>query len=341
MGFRPRTLWRSALALLALSACDRPASRSAADAGSHRVVDSSGGSIASPLAAPKARRTGPTGAAMPAVPASTTALPTLDSVVPVPPSLLPTVNARVPGSMVQPAPAPTAAPVSGDPVEAAVSPAITGRHFGPGERLTYNVKYGFFHAGDAALEVIGADLVRGLPALHTRFTVSGGTRFFHVDDDYESWFDPRAMASLRYTQRVDEGNYKANRDYEIYPADRTFTENGGSPLPSVAEPLDEASFIYFLRTIPLEVGKTYDFDRYFRPDRNPVRVTVLRREQVTVPAGTFNTIVVRPIIKAKGLFGEGGQAELWFTDDSLRTMVQMRSHLPIGSLSLYLTRVQR
>ena len=134
--------------------------------------------------------------------------------------------------------------------------------------------------------------------------------------------------------------YRANRDFEIYPAQRTFSENGKPPEPSVADPLDEASFIYFLRTIPLEPGKTYDFDRYFRPDRNPVRVIVLRRERITVPAGTFNTVVVRPVIKAKGLFAEGGQAEVWLTDDSSRTMVQMRSHLPIGSLSLYLTGVR-
>lgn len=202
------------------------------------------------------------------------------------------------------------------------------------------MKYGFIHAGDATLQVIGADEVRGAPALHARFTVSGGTRFYKVADDYETWFDPRSLASLRYVQHVDEGRYRANRDFEIYPAQRTFSENGKPPEPSVADPLDEASFIYFLRTIPLEPGKTYDFDRYFRPDRNPVRVIVLRRERITVPAGTFNTVVVRPVIKAKGLFAEGGQAEVWLTDDSSRTMVQMRSHLPIGSLSLYLTGVR-
>ncbi|HYW51260.1 MAG TPA: DUF3108 domain-containing protein, partial [Gemmatimonadaceae bacterium] len=72
------------------------------------------------------------------------------------------------------------------------------------------------------------------------------------------------------------------------------------------------------------------------PDRNPVRIVVLRRERITVPAGTFNTIVIQPIIKAKGLFSEGGKAQVWLTDDSARVMVQMKSSLPVGSLNLYL-----
>lgn len=236
-------------------------------------------------------------------------------------------------SVIPPAPPPTAAVATGPQAAPSTTPA---RAFGPGERLTYAVKYGFIHAGDASLEILGRDTVRGTEALHARFTVTGGTRFFRVHDEYETWFDPRSMSSLRYIQHVDEGRYRANRDFEIYPSRRSYAENGGAAQPSVPEPLDEASFLYFLRTITLEPGRTYDFDRYFRPDRNPVRVVVLRRERITVPAGTFNTVVLRPIIKTKGLFSEGGQAEVWLSDDSSRTMVQMRSHLTIGSLSLYL-----
>ncbi len=37
-------------------------------------------------------------------------------------------------------------------------------------------------------------------------------------------------------------------------------------------PLDDGSFLYFVRTIPLEVGQTYNFDRYFNPKANPVTI---------------------------------------------------------------------
>jgi hypothetical protein len=64
---------------------------------------------------------------------------------------------------------------------------------------------------------------------------------------------------------------------------------------------------------------------------------VLRRETVTVPAGTFNTVVVRPVIQTDGLFGEGGQAEVYFTDDARRIPVLVRSRVPVvGSLTMLL-----
>ena len=106
--------------------------------------------------------------------------------------------------------------------------------------------------------------------------------------------------------------------------------------PSVTNPLDDGSFLYFIRTVPLEVGKTYEFDRYFRPDRNPVKITVLRKERIKVPAGTFDAIVIRPSIKSKGIFSENGQAEVWLSDDERHIMLQLKSKLSFGSLSLYL-----
>ena len=104
-------------------------------------------------------------------------------------------------------------------------------------------------------------------------------------------------------------------------------------------PLDDVSVVYFARSLPLKVGDVYTIDRYFKAEANPIVLRVLRRESVTVPAGTFETVVVRPTIKTSGLFGEGGEAELFFSDDERHTLVQMRSKVPlIGSLSLHLVR---
>ena len=50
----------------------------------------------------------------------------------------------------------------------------------------------------------------------------------------------------------------------------------------------------------------------------------------------FETIVIRPIIKARGVFSEGGRAEVWLSDDSRRIMVQLKTHMKLGSLSLFL-----
>lgn len=206
-----------------------------------------------------------------------------------------------------------------------------------GERLDYDVRFGPLKVGRARMEVTGIDTVRGLDAWHTVFTVRGGTFFYRVNDVLESWIDTSHFASLRFHQHLAEGNRERDYRYEIFPDSARYVPLGKPSEPSVADPLDDASFLYFVRTVPLEVGKEYSFDRYFRPDRNPVRLIVLRRERVTVPAGTFDAIVVRPIIKTRGIFSEGGQAQIWLSDDARRMVLQLKSNLSFGSLNLYLT----
>ena len=211
--------------------------------------------------------------------------------------------------------------------------------FGPGERLEYDVKFGAIRVGNAHMEVVGMDNLRGRPAWHTAFWVQGGNFLYRVNDVYESWIDAETLSSLRFVQELEEGGKKIERRYEIYPERAVFVQTSKKPLKeekSVSQPLDDGSFLYFIRTIPLVVGQTYDFDRYFRPDRNPVRIRVLRKERIRVPAGTFDAIVVQPVIKTKGIFSENGHAEVWLSDDDRHIMLQLKSRLSFGSLNLYL-----
>jgi hypothetical protein len=208
--------------------------------------------------------------------------------------------------------------------------------FSIGERLEYDVKFGVLKVGSGRMEVLGIEEIRGRQAWHTAFTVKGGTFFYKVNDRLESWIDTETFASLRHVQDLQEGKRDRERRFEIYPDRLVYTENDSEERPTARDPLDDGSFLYFIRTVPLSVGQTYDFPRYFRPDRNPVRVRVLRKESVKVPAGRFAAIVIQPIIKSKGIFSENGQAEIWLSDDERRIMLQMKSNLSFGTLNLFL-----
>jgi hypothetical protein len=210
--------------------------------------------------------------------------------------------------------------------------------FDTGERLTFDVRFGGIKVGTGRMEVVGTQDVRGREAWHTRFTVKGGIPFYKVNDRLESWIDTRTFTSLRLTQQTNQGRYHRERRIEFFPDRATMLEAGdrAQEEPTVAEPLDEGALLYFIRTLPLNVGDRYSLDRYFKPDRNPVQLEVVRRERVRVPAGTFETIVIRPTIKSPGIFSESGRAEVWVTDDDRRLMVQMTARLSFGTLSLSL-----
>jgi hypothetical protein len=218
------------------------------------------------------------------------------------------------------------------------TPPTTASAMLVGERLAYDVRFGALKVGTGAMEVRGVDSVRGRDAWHTAFTIKGGIPLYKVDDRMESWIDTASFTSLRFVQETNEGRRHRTKRIELYPERGVYVEETATPVdkPTVEQPLDEAAFIYFLRRVPLVVGETYSYDRYFKPDRNPIRLEVLRRERIEVPAGTFETIVVRPIIKAKGIFSENGQAEVWLTDDDRHVMVQMKAKVSFGSLNLQL-----
>ena len=219
-------------------------------------------------------------------------------------------------------------------------PPSVAMPFRAGEKFTYDASFGFIRVGRGTIELTGFDTVRSRVAWRATLTVNGGPPLYKVRDSTISWFDVHTLSSLRYVQHLREGSYKADRQFEIYPERSTYIKNGKPESPSVAEPLDETSFLFFLRTIPLEVGRSYVFARYFQPEGNPVVINVLRKETVKVPAGTFNTIVVQPQIAAPGLFSKKERAEVWITDDSARMVVQIRSHVTFGSLRLALRRYE-
>jgi hypothetical protein len=211
--------------------------------------------------------------------------------------------------------------------------------FKVGEKLVYQAKVNVFRAGSATMTVENVEDVRGRPAYHTVFDVRGKLLFYKVNDHYESWFDTTNLASLRMIQKIENGDYEAQRNYEFFPERQVYVRNG-EEKPSVAEPLDEGSFIYFMRSIPLEVGQTYTFNRYYNLERNPVIIKVVRREHIKVPVGEFDAIVAEPIIKSRGIFSENGHAEVWFADDSTRRILKLKSKLPFGSLTLELKSVE-
>ena len=177
------------------------------------------------------------------------------------------------------------------------------RPFAVGERLDYEVRYGPMRVGRGSIALEAAGEVRGQPAWRAVFRLKGGNAVYSVDNTLESWIDTTSLASLRFSKDVRERGKRRQKSFEIYGERGVYAESGKAEQPTVAQPLDDASFFYFVRTLPLDDGDAYTLDRYFKPDRNPVAIRVLRRERIKVPAGTFDAVVIRPVIKTSGLLG--------------------------------------
>ena len=225
-------------------------------------------------------------------------------------------------------------------------PSVAKAQQAPLERAEYRVKIGALDAGTGVMEIVGREVVGGHDTYHLVLRIEGGLGPLRIEDRFESWVDAASwndrpnLFSRKFVQDQRELGNRRQRIYEMSPERKQYrrVDTDETLALSTNRPLDDVSVVYLARGLPLKIGATYTIDRYFKADANPIVLRVLRRETVTVPAGTFQTIVVRPIIKTSGLFGEGGEAELFFSDDAQHTLVQMRSKVPlIGSLTLHLT----
>jgi len=212
---------------------------------------------------------------------------------------------------------------------AAQEPADSGsspiERFPPGETLLYDARFGLLNLGTGMMHVAGVDTVRGVESLHLVFLLQGGSFFYRINDRMDSWVGLHDFASRRFIQDFHEGNSERYTAFEIFPDSGYYRQEGVDTVaPTPEAPLDDAAFFYFVRTVELEDGQRYEYERYFRPDRNPVVLEVMGRDTLDLPAGRFPTIVVRPIIQGRGILAEAKEPLMWLSDDERRIMVQLK-----------------
>lgn len=213
--------------------------------------------------------------------------------------------------------------------------------FVPGEELLYRVRSARFgDVGTGIMRVDGAEELRGRSVYRLHFGVRAKIALAGVTDSTCSWLDPVSMTSLRYHKDKRALLGSQYESVDLFGAERRWESRDGDeagPMPTSA-PLDELSFLYFIRTLPLEDGDSYVIERHFDVDRNPVRVQVLSRERVTVPAGEYDAIVLEMRVRDLGNFGGDGLLRLHLTDDDRRMPVRIESSMPlVGTVALELT----
>ncbi len=221
---------------------------------------------------------------------------------------------------------------------AAAANSTSAVPFPIGERMRYSAKYGPFSVGEATMEVAGLDTIRGVETVRFRFHIKGGALWYSLDQLLESWVGRADFRSRRFVNATEERGRKRHNRWEIFPDSGFYREEGvDTTRATVADPLDDAAFMYWIRTVPLEVGKRYEYQRYFRPDRNPVIIVVEKKTRISVAGQKFNAILVRPIIpKGRGIFAEQAEAHIWLSDDPRRLMLALQSNFSFGTVTLKL-----
>ena len=215
---------------------------------------------------------------------------------------------------------------------------IVNKAFGYGEKLLFSVNYGFINAGSASLEIDTIIDVRG----HDCFRIVSRARsnsffskFFRVDDRVATYVDSEGIYPLYFEKHLREGKFKTDRWVRFDQKNRMAVESKGDTTLTPAFVQDVLSAMYYVRTLPLEVGKSVFIDNYADRKNYPLEVRVLKKERKKVDAGEFDCLVVEPLLQeGSGIFANRGKLTVWLSDDQYRLPVFMRSKVIfIGSIS--------
>jgi len=210
--------------------------------------------------------------------------------------------------------------------------------FGEGEKLVFSVQYGIVNAGDASLEVrniASLDSVDCYRIVSNARTNDVFSVVFKVRDRYESYMDTTELYSLRYEKHVREGKFKRDEvvDFDQRRHKAIYQDRDVRIAPRTQDVL---SALYYVRTLPLEVGQSVSVANHTDGKNYPLVINVLRRETVKVDAGTFDCLVLEPILRGPAIFTQKGRLTVWVTNDRYKMPVLMKSKVVIGSVAAVL-----
>ena len=212
--------------------------------------------------------------------------------------------------------------------------------FSPGEQLEFSVQYGLVTAGRATMAIDPTIRMReGRPTYHCVTTARSSKMFstvFEVNDRVESFLDTLHLRSVRFEKHLREGKY--NRDlWVVFDQERHVASIDGKRECQVLENVqDVLSSFYYVRTLDLAVGQSIYIPNHDNGKNYAMEVKVHRRERITVDAGTFDCLVLEPMLLGEAVFKQKGRLEVWITDDAVRMPVLMKSQVLVGAIAAVL-----
>ncbi len=208
------------------------------------------------------------------------------------------------------------------------------------EKFEYDLTWTGIKAGKATLEV--TDAGAHIKIVSTAQSAKWVSVFYTVDDRVESTFskNPGSKFSghpVNYKLKIREGRHRRDKEVIFQQAagkatyiDHINNERHDFDVPPLV--FDPLSSFFHVRTLDLTVGTPVYVAIFDSKKVWSVEVQVLRKEKISLPKWTVDTIVVRPLMQSEGIFYKKGDIYIWLTDDAKRIPVKMETKVAIGSV---------
>jgi Protein of unknown function (DUF3108) len=219
------------------------------------------------------------------------------------------------------------------------TPHPTPSAFGPGERLTFAIRYLGLRAGTAVMTVRDGEPLNGRPTwrLQTLAWSEGaiGT-FFTVDDRVDSLIDAETLLPYRMEFRKHEGKKTSRTEITFDHAAHTAAvvkdeRREVVPIPSGTQ--HAFSALYFLRARPnVHVGDSVALNVHHEGRNYPVEARVEAAETIKGQWGAQPTYEVKVVMPFRGIWLNEGSMRVWVTADPRHVPLRIRAKMILGSI---------
>ena len=219
--------------------------------------------------------------------------------------------------------------------------------FAPGEKLSFQIKWGLFPVGNAVLETHPSEELNGTLCHKVSLTVKTNKfadSIYKVRTHAVSYVEEGFTRSILYRKKQREG--KTNRDVEVrfdYEKNSTrYFNHGveGKPLKIPQRIYDPLAIAYLFRLQKAEQGKARKLPTCDGKRVREVGVEVGEETNLKTPAGKYRAVEVSPAMEnLRGVFKKspGGFLRIWYSADARRIPVRMQSKVIVGSFVARLT----
>lgn len=223
-----------------------------------------------------------------------------------------------------------------------VSPQFTSADNGQHKRFVYEIFWLGVWAGTAVMDF--ETTPEGISIKTHATSAPLISLFYKVDDNAQSILYPDGYPKM-FTLKVRQGRHKRDKvtyfekKMEGEPQKIVFDNIRDEEITEFfldKQAYDPLSAFYAMTRWDLKTGHSYFIDIFDNEKLWKTEVQVLRREKVRVPAGEFDTIVVKPIMKSEGIFPKTGDMYIWATDDKNKLPVKLKSKATIGHFTALL-----
>ena len=209
-----------------------------------------------------------------------------------------------------------------------------------GEKLVYSVRLLGIEVGRGETEVKEIVKVRGRDAYHVEIQVRSARIIdwiYKVRDTHHSYIDVERLHSLRYEKILREGRYRADERVRYDTAARkgyyeSFWNKSKKEISlDQGYAQDILGVFYWFRLQKVEVGRPIKTVVNSEEKNWDVELRVLGRQTKEIKGrGSFDTILVEPRTRLKGILYQRGRAFVYFTTDERRLPVWITLKTPFG-----------